>query len=120
MQAIIKAASHSNSQMDRSQHTTQMHSSKPSRVQHLQQKKSCIKDNREHKRTEANYGDHSGDRIDIGDHYTCHSEPLRTSISTVTSSLNTNNAENDSESNFDDGSSCASDSAIGKTNYTIC
>ena len=47
--------------------------------------------------------------------YKSHLESSKVSnIPTTASGQLSNNAENDSGSNFDDGSSCASDSAIGK------
>ena len=52
----------------------------------------------------------------MGNHeqYNSHIEPLNApNILTTPSTAPTNIGENDSEMNFDDGSSCASDSAIG-------
>ena len=52
--------------------------------------------------------------MDNHENYNSHIETLNTpNISTNSSTAPTNVAENDSENNFDDGSSCASDSAIG-------
>ena len=52
--------------------------------------------------------------MDNHDHYNSHLEPLNApNICSTQSTVPTNNAENDSENNFDDVSSCASDSAIG-------
>ena len=53
-------------------------------------------------------------QMDNHENYNSHIETLNTpNISTNSSTAPTNVAENDSENNFDDGSSCASDSAIG-------
>ena len=118
IQAIIKSASYSNSQAgSNTQQKTQEISSKPQRLQYVQQKEPSSNHYTQQKPMNVYDREHSGDQININDRYNYHAKPLKASISTVTSPLNTNHVENDSESNFDDVSSCASDSAIGENNY---
>ena len=82
-------------------------------VQQFPQNKSYVKNRMGEGRLDVqNHEEVFNDQIDTDYHYNSHKETFKTP--TTTSVLHKKHFENnDSESNFDDGSSCASDSAIG-------
>ena len=98
-QAIIKAASNSNTQMDKT------------RTDHLNQKKSSFKTSNDGNWVNEEPEEKYNHRLmDNTSHYNSHVEHSKRTSGLSRSS---NMMENDSENNFDDASSCASDSAIG-------
>ena len=110
-QAIIKSASNSNSKMVNNPSTVQVSSSKSHHAPQFQAKRDLIKGNRNELQIDGNGEEKHCDQNYSYGHQTSYPETLKTS--NVHDNLHRDLTENDSEGHFDDGSSCASESAIG-------
>ena len=110
-QAIIKAASSSNPQIDKHSSQIKVSNANDPRMDHLNQKKSSLKTRKDgHWVNEEIDEKYSHRLIDDTNQYSSHLEHSKRSTGLSGTS---NMVENDSENNYDDASSCASDSAIG-------
>ena len=111
-QAIIKAASNSNPQIDTHSSQIKMSNANNPRMDHLNQKKISLKTRKDgHWVNEEIEERYNHQVMDDTNQYSSHLEHSKRSTGLSGPS---NIVENDSENNYDDASSCASDSAIGK------
>ena len=114
-QAIIKAASNSNPQIDKHSSQIKMSNANDPRIDHLNQKKISLKTRKDGHWVNEEIEERYNHRVmDDTNQYSSHLEHSKriTGLSGPS-----NMVENDSENNYDDASSCASDSAIGKVLY---